>query len=52
MAVGEDLEDQFGGAVGQGQVAELVKHDDLGAGVAADDAGELAAALGLLEFVG
>ena len=52
MAVGEDLEDELGGAVGQRQIAELVKDDDLGALVAADDPGELAAALGLLELVG
>ena len=51
VAFGEDLEDELGGAVGQGQVAELVEDDELGAGVAADDAGELAAALGFLEFV-
>ena len=52
MAFGEDLEDELGGAVGQREVAELVEDDELGAGVAADDAGELAAALGLLELVG
>ena len=52
VAFGEDLEDELGGAVGQREVAELVKDDELGAGVAADDAGELAAALGFLEFVG
>ena len=52
VAFGEDLEDELGGAVGQREVAELVEDDELGAGVAADDAGELAAALGFLEFVG
>ena len=52
VAFGEDLEDELGGAVGQGEVAELVEDDELGAGVAADDAGELAAALGFLELVG
>ena len=50
--LGEDLEDELGGAVGQGEVAEFVEADDLGAGVAADDAGELLAAGGFLEFVG
>ena len=48
VAFGEDLEDELGGAVGQGEVAELVDDDELGAGVARDDAGELAACLGLL----
>lgn len=43
MAVGEDLEDELGGAVGQREVAQLVQADELGAGVAADDARELAA---------
>ena len=51
VAFGEDLEDELGGAVGQGEVAELVEADELGAGVAADDAGELFAALGFLELV-
>ena len=52
VAFGEDLEDEFGGAVGQGEIAEFIKQDELGAGVASDDAGELAVALGFLEFVG
>ena len=52
VAFGEDLEDELGGAVGQREVAELVDDDELGAGVAGDDAGELAAALGFLELVG
>ena len=52
VALGEDLEDQLGGAVGQCEIAELVEDDELGAGVAADDAGEFAAALGFLELVG
>ena len=43
VAFGEDLEDELGGAVGQGEVAEFVEDDEFGAGVAADDAGELAA---------
>src|ERR671918_862089 len=50
VAFGEHLEDQFGGAIGECEVAQLVQDDELGAGVAADDAGELAAALGLLEL--
>ncbi len=44
--------DELGRAGGQGEVAKLVKHDKLGAGVACDDSGELAAAFGFLEFVG
>jgi hypothetical protein len=52
VALGEDLEDELGGAVGQREVAELVDDDELGAGVTGNDAGELAAALGFLEFVG
>ena len=48
VALGEDLEDELGGAVGQREVAELVEDDELGAGVAADDSGELAARSGLL----
>src|SRR5450755_2926354 len=51
VSFGEDLEDEFGGAVGQGQVAQLVTEQKLGAGVACDDAGELAVALGFLELV-
>ena len=43
VAFGEDLEDELGGAVGQGEVAEFVQDDELGAGVAPDDPGELAA---------
>src|SRR6266508_4203086 len=50
VAFGEHLEDELGGALGQRQVAKLVKDDKLGARVAADDAGELAAALGLLQL--
>src|SRR3954466_5032441 len=52
VAFGEDLEDELGGAGGQGEIAELVQDDELGSGVACDDAGELAAAFGFLEFVG
>src|SRR3954451_6167586 len=52
VAFGDDLEDELGSALGQGQVAQLIQADELGAGVAADDAGKLAAALGFLEFVG
>ena len=51
VALGEDLEDELGGAVGQREVAQFVEDDELGAGVAADDAAELAAALGFLELV-
>ena len=43
---------ELGGAVGQREISELVEDDELGAGVAADDAGEFAAAFGFLEFVG
>jgi len=42
------LEDELGGAFGQGEVAELVNDQELDAGVAADDAGELAPRLGFL----
>ena len=42
VAFGEDLEDEFGGAVGEGEVAEFVEDNELGAGVAADDAAEFA----------
>lgn len=52
MALGEHLEDQFGGPVGQCEVAQLVENDELGARVAANDAGELAPAFGFLELVG
>ena len=52
MAIGEHLEDQFGGAIRECEAAQLVQDDELGARVAADDASELAAALGLLELVG
>ena len=44
------MEDELGGALGQSQVAQFVEDHELGAGVAADDAGELAAAVGFLEF--
>jgi len=43
VALAEDREDELGGAVGQGEVAELVEDDKLGARVAADDPSELAA---------
>jgi hypothetical protein len=52
VAFGEDLKDELGGAGGQGEIAKLIEDDKLGAGVARDDAGELAAAFGFLEFVG
>src|SRR3954453_21673951 len=52
VALGEDLEDELGGAVGQREIAELVNDDQLGAGVAGDDAGEPAGGLGFLRFVG
>src|SRR3954468_5499027 len=52
VAFGDDLKDELGGARGQGQVAQLIEADELGAGVAADDAGEFAARFGFLEFVG
>ena len=52
VAFGDDLEDELGGALGEREVAELVKHDELGACVAGDDARELAAALGFLQLVG
>ena len=48
VALGDDLEDELGGALGQCEVSELVEDDELGAGVARDDAAELALALGCL----
>ena len=51
VAFGDHLEHELGGALGQRQVAQLVADEKLDAGVAADDPGELAAALGLLELV-
>jgi hypothetical protein len=52
VALGEHLEDEFGGAVGEAEAAELVTDKKLDPGVAADDASELFAALGFLELVG
>ena len=52
VALGDDLEDDFGGALGQRQVAEFVEDDEFGARVAADDACELSSRLGLLQLVG
>ena len=49
MAFGEHLEDELGGTVGQREIAKLIQDDELGAGVARDDAGEVAAALGFLQ---
>lgn len=51
MQLGEDLEDQLGGTVGQAEIPELVEADQLGPGVAADDPGEFLAAGGFLELV-
>ena len=51
VSLGEDLEDELGGTVGQRQIAQLVTDKKLGAGVAADDPFELAVALGFLELV-
>src|SRR3954454_16621469 len=39
VALGEALEDELGGAGRQGEIAELIQDDQLGAGVASDDAG-------------
>jgi hypothetical protein len=46
VQLGDDLEDELGGAVGQGELAELVQARNLGACVAPHDAGELLAAFG------
>jgi hypothetical protein len=46
------LEDEFGRAVGQGQIAQFIQDHQLGAGVAAEDPSELAAGFGFLQFVG
>jgi hypothetical protein len=51
VALGDHLQDELRGALGECEVAELVEDDELGAGVARDDAAELAAALGCLELV-
>jgi hypothetical protein len=51
VALGDDLEDELGGALGQSEIAELVKDDELGACVAGDDPAELASALGGLQLV-
>ena len=51
VSLGEDLEDELRGAVGQRQVAQFVTDEKLGPGVAADDQGELAVALRFLELV-
>src|SRR5918996_1595730 len=39
-------------AVGESQIAQFIEDDKLGAGIATDDATELAAAVGFLELVG
>jgi hypothetical protein len=52
VALGDDLEDELGGALAQRQVAALVKGQELDAGVAGDDAVEFAPRLGLLQLVG
>src|SRR5436305_10656343 len=41
VSLGEDLEDELGGAVRQRQIAQLVTQQQLDPGVAADDPGEL-----------
>ena len=51
VALGDDLEDELCCTVGECEVSELVEDDELGAGVARDDAAELAAALGCLQLV-
>jgi hypothetical protein len=51
VSLGEDLEDELGGAVWQREVAEFVADQQLGAGVAADNAREFAVALCFLEVV-
>jgi site-specific DNA recombinase len=50
VAFADDLEDELGGAVREGQIPQLVQEQDLDSGVAADDAGELFAAVGFLEL--
>src|SRR5262245_44928197 len=42
VALGDDLEDELGGALGQSEVAQFVAAEQLDAGVACDDAVELA----------
>src|SRR6266545_5979598 len=52
VALGDHLEDELGGAFREGEVAELIKDEELDAGVAADNALQLAPRLGLLELGG
>ncbi len=48
---GDDLEQQFGAARVQGEVADLVEAEQVEAGVAAEDAGELLVVGGFGELV-
>jgi len=45
------MEHELGGALGQGEVPELIERQQLDAGVARDDPLQLAARLGLLQLV-
>ena len=51
LAGGDDLEQQFGAAGVEVDVADLVEAEQVEAGVAADDAGELFVVGGFGEFV-
>jgi hypothetical protein len=52
VAFGDHLEDQLRRSLGQGQVAELVQDDELGACVAPHDPPQLTPTLGFLQLVG
>ena len=52
VALGDHLEDKLGGALGQGEIAQLIEDEQLDACVACDDTGELASGLGFLQLVG
>ncbi len=52
VALGDALEDELSGSGQQREVAELVEHEQLDAHIAADDARQLAARVGLDQLVG
>jgi hypothetical protein len=52
VALGDHLEDQLRGAVGQGQVPQLVEDHQLRAGIAADHPAGLPPRLRFLQLVG
>ena len=52
FALGEDLEEQLGGASIEADVAEFVDREEVVSAVACDGAGELVVIIGFGEFVG